>query len=262
MTSNPEESLSSIDQENEYSPPQQHNPVSDIDENRKLNVASLELEPDAISAKVDKTGNSRKVPLLLSDTLNPKSSQLFVIRPLQNLSGDKSNKHEGIERRQSIGSTAAPCDHLGCCRDDASLQQELAKEKEILQNELARANMELNAKEIEFENRVAALNQNYGSSINEMKILLASQRKLGNRWKEEMSALTQMFETTIRDLSTENRQLKRMAEKLKADLKEKSIEAKEAKEMNGIYSAKITKMERKFKKLRDQDEESYIEMTF
>ena len=98
MTSNPEESLSSIDQENEYSPPQQHNPVSDIDENRKLNVASLELEPDAISAKVDKTGNSRKVPLLLSDTLNAKSSQLFVIRPLQNLSGDKSNKHEGKAR--------------------------------------------------------------------------------------------------------------------------------------------------------------------
>ena len=182
MTSNPEESLSSIDQENEYSPPQQHNPVSDIDENRKLNVASLELEPGAVTTKVDKTGNSRKVPLLLSDTLNPKSSQLFVIRPLQNLSGDKSNKHEGkarfdnetnftnlkllfdtgsltfygkisfsstgIESRQSIGSTAAPCDHLGCCRDDASLQQELAKEKEILQNELARANMELNAKVI------------------------------------------------------------------------------------------------------------------
>ena len=98
MTSNPEESLSSIDQENEYSPPQQHNPVSDIDENRKLNVASLELDPDVISAKVDKTGNSRKVPLLLSDTLNPKSSQLFVIRPLQNLSGDKSNKHEGKAR--------------------------------------------------------------------------------------------------------------------------------------------------------------------
>ena len=95
-----------------------------------------------------------------------------------------------------------------------------------------------------------------------MKILLSSQRRLGNRWKEEMSALTQIFETTIRDLSTENRHLKRLAEKLKSDLKEKSIEAKEAKEMNGIYSARLTQMQRKFKKLRDQDEESYIEMTF
>ena len=95
-----------------------------------------------------------------------------------------------------------------------------------------------------------------------MKLLLSSQRKLGNRWKEEMSTLTQVFETTIRDLSAENKQMKRLAEKLKADLKEKSAEAKEAKEMNGIYSAKLTKMERKFKKLRDQDEESYIEMTF
>ena len=98
MSSKHEESLSSIDQENEYSPPQQQNPVSDIDENRKLNAASLELEPDVNSAKVDKVGNSRKVPLLLSDTLNSKGSQLFVIRPLQNLSGDKSNKHEGKAR--------------------------------------------------------------------------------------------------------------------------------------------------------------------
>ena len=93
-------------------------------------------------------------------------------------------------------------------------------------------------------------------------MLLSSQRKLGNRWKEEMTTLTQVFETTIRDLSTENKQLRRLAEKLKVDYKEKSMEAKEAKEMNGIYSARITKMERKFKKLRDQDEESYIEMTF
>ena len=93
-------------------------------------------------------------------------------------------------------------------------------------------------------------------------MLLSSQRKLGNRWKEEMTTLTQVFETTIKDLSTENKQLRRFAEKLKVDLKEKSMEAKEAKEMNGIYSARITKMERKFKKLRDQDEESYIEMTF
>ena len=95
-----------------------------------------------------------------------------------------------------------------------------------------------------------------------MKMLLSSQRKLGNRWKEEMTTLTQVFETTIKDLSTENKQLRRFAEKLKVDLKEKSMEAKEAKEMNGIYSARLTQMQRKFKKLRDQDEESYIEMTF
>ena len=94
MTSNPEKNLSSIDRENEYTPPQKQNPGSDIEENRKSNVPSLELEPDAHSAKVDRAGTSKKVPLLLSDTLNT-SSQLFVIRPLQNLSGDRSNKHEG-----------------------------------------------------------------------------------------------------------------------------------------------------------------------
>ena len=42
----------------------------------------------------------------------------------------------------------------------------------------------------------------------------------------------------------------------------KTEEAEEAREMNGVYSAKLKRLERKFKKLRDQDEESYIEMTF
>ena len=115
---------------------------------------------------------------------------------------------------------------------------------------------------MEFATRTAALNQTYANSLSEMKILIASQRRLGNRWKAEMSSLTQIFETKIRDLTSENKQLVRLAEKLRGDLKEKCIEVKEAKEMNGIYSAKLTKMERKFKKLRDQDEESYMEMTF
>ena len=60
-----------------------------------------------------------------------------------------------------------------------------------------------------------------------------------------------------------------IASQLKSDLKEmeerlemKIEEAEEAREMNGVYSAKLTRLERKFKKLRDQDEESYIEMTF
>lgn len=65
------------------------------------------------------------------------------------------------------------------------------------------------------------------------------------------------------------RKVFRFGLQLKSDLKEmeerlemKIEEAEEAREMNGVYSAKLTRLERKFKKLRDQDEESYIEMTF
>lgn len=49
---------------------------------------------------------------------------------------------------------------------------------------------------------------------------------------------------------------------LRTKCREKEEELEESKELCGIYSAKLTKMERKFKKLKDEDEESYMEMTF
>ena len=51
-------------------------------------------------------------------------------------------------------------------------------------------------------------------------------------------------------------------ETLRAKSKEKEEELEESRELCGIYSAKLTKMERKFKKLKDEDEESYMEQTF
>ena len=51
-------------------------------------------------------------------------------------------------------------------------------------------------------------------------------------------------------------------DRLKRDLREREVEVEEGRELNGIYTAKLKKMERKFKKLKDEDEESYMEMTF
>ena len=64
------------------------------------------------------------------------------------------------------------------------------------------------------------------------------------------------------DLKEENVNLREEIQKLRQELEYKSVEAHEAMELNGIYSAKLTKMQRKFKKLKDEDEESYMEMTF
>merc|ERR1712029_146226 len=105
-------------------------------------------------------------------------------------------------------------------------------------------------------------NQSYASSLGEMKALLTSQRKLGEQWRREMAVLTQTFEAKMRHLTVENRQLKSDLKEMEERLELKIEEAEEAREMNGVYSAKLTRLERKFKKLRDQDEESYIEMTF
>ena len=130
----------------------------------------------------------------------------------------------------------------------------------------------------------------------EMRDLLSRQKRLGDRCKSEMEILTKTFEEKSRtlkgktdnlndenedlrlvttfisklnsnfffclDFREENRSLREEIQQLRAELEDKTVEAYEAKEMNGIYSAKLTKLERKFKKLRDEDEESYMEMTF
>ena len=125
---------------------------------------------------------------------------------------------------------------------------------------------------MEFESK----NRSYRSSMAEMKDILARQKRLGDQCKSEIESLTKKFEEKTKnfkcksqdlkeensDLREENQTLREEIQRLRNDLEDKTVEAYEAKEMNGIYSAKLTRLERKFKKLRDEDEESYMEMTF
>ena len=130
--------------------------------------------------------------------------------------------------------------------------------------------------ETEFGTKLSKLGNNYHSSMAEMKALLSRQKQLGDQCKNEMEILTKKFEEKTldykskhadlkednKDLKEENGYLREEIQKLRLELEYKSVEAHEAMELNGIYSAKLTKMQRKFKKLKDEDEESYMEMTF
>ena len=130
--------------------------------------------------------------------------------------------------------------------------------------------------EMEFGTKLSKLGNNYHSSMAEMKALLSRQKQLGDQCKNEMEILTKKFEEKTldfkskhadlkeenQDLKEENVNLREEIQKLRQELEYKSVEAHEAMELNGIYSAKLTKMQRKFKKLKDEDEESYMEMTF
>lgn len=106
------------------------------------------------------------------------------------------------------------------------------------------------------------MHRSNNNSLAEMKALLSTQRKVGNQWKGEMELLTQRCEVKVKALQGENKELKAELDRLKKLVRDKDIEVEEARELNGIYTAKLTKMERKFKKLKDEDEESYMEMTF
>lgn len=112
--------------------------------------------------------------------------------------------------------------------------------------------------------------------MTEMKHVLSRQKQLGDQCKVQMDLLAKKFEEKSKsfkyktedlkdenaELREENESLRSEIQRLRDELETKTVEAYEAKEMNGIYSAKLTKLERKFKKLRDEDEESYMEMTF
>jgi len=117
-------------------------------------------------------------------------------------------------------------------------------------------------KEEELATKVGELNRSYEASLGEMRTLLSSQRRVGVQWKEEMEVLTTRFDERLKDLKAENEELKSKLSKAENYLEEKRSELNDAVEMNGIYSAKLTRLERKFKKLKDEDEESYMEMTF
>lgn len=106
------------------------------------------------------------------------------------------------------------------------------------------------------------LNSEYKNSLSELRLLILHQKRIGDRWKNEMETLTALYDTKLKQLSAENRRLKSKVDKLTSDLSMKMAEVEEAREMNGIYSARLTKMKRTVKKLKDEDEESYIEITF
>ena len=134
----------------------------------------------------------------------------------------------------------------------------------------------------------------YNDSLAEMKGLLSAQKRVGAQWKGEMEILTKRFQVNnwlyflqnifvikyllgldkgclvdarqmqekVRKMQGESREMKTELETLRGKCKEKEEELEESRELCGIYSAKLTKMERKFKKLKDEDEESYMEQTF
>ena len=106
------------------------------------------------------------------------------------------------------------------------------------------------------------LNSTYKSSLSDLRLLILHQKRIGDRWKAEMETLTSLYDDKLKQLSAENRRLKSKVDKLSTELSIKMAEAEEAREMNGIYSARLTKMKRTVKKLKDEDEESYIEITF
>lgn len=159
--------------------------------------------------------------------------------------------------------------------DKAGQLEQLQTAANLMQNEIKALNQKLAEKEFELDAKQAELLRSTKSSV-AMKNLLSQQKKLGDQCKLEMETLTRTFEEKSRnykcnnedlrgenvDLKEENQKLREEISRLRADLEDKTVEAYEAKEMNGIYSAKLTKLERKFKKYRDEDEESYMEMTF
>ena len=110
--------------------------------------------------------------------------------------------------------------------------------------------------------RINKLSQNYKSSLDEMRHVLLQQKNIGDRYCIQLDGLAKIYELKLKELSVENRGLRSTVDKLSTDLSTKKVEIAEAREMNGIYSARLTKMKRIVKKLKDEEEESYIEITF
>lgn len=166
------------------------------------------------------------------------------------------------DEKERTASNGIHPDTPQCCRDRERTRLALQSERDALRGALRTAESGLSAKDKEMSVKLDALQGKHQNSLAEMRSILLAQRQVGAQWKEEMTILTKRFEVKVKELQSENKELKLELERLREVFKVKEVEAEEARELNGIYSAKLTKMERKFKKLKDEDEESYMEMTF
>ena len=84
-----------------------------------------------------------------------------------------------------------------------------------------------------------------------------------------MDKLTEQLQIKLRQVSEENRNLRADNERLAAgreqllkELEAKIVEANEAREMEAIYSSRLTKIHRKCKKMQHDEGESYLEFIF
>lgn len=93
----------------------------------------------------------------------------------------------------------------------AALQRRCAELTAALATEQERQEVQ----EKEAAREVQRLKEEHSASFGQMGALLAEQRRVGGRWKEEMVELTASFEGRLQEASRRNRQLRKTVDTLK-----------------------------------------------
>ena len=71
--------------------------------------------------------------------------------------------------------------------------------------------------EREAAKEVQRMKEEHTASFTQMGALLAEQRRVGGRWKEEMVELTASFEGRLQEASRKNRHLRKTVDNLKVE---------------------------------------------
>ena len=105
-----------------------------------------------------------------------------------------------------------PC---GQCEDRAPRVAALQRRCAELTASLAREQERQEVQEREAAKEVQRLKEEHSASFGQMGTLLAEQRRVGGRWKEEMVELTASFEGRLQEASRRNRRLRKTVDTLK-----------------------------------------------
>ena len=167
-------------------------------------------------------------------------------------------EQEHVERRSNGNLERLP----GCCQGRERRLQAIQSEVDALRTALRSANQNLAARDELHEQELTDARRMYDDNLTEMSRLQAAQNVVAQEVQTEQDRLIANFRVTTQRFKEERDALVADLARVRVEYEEKEQELREAEELNGVYTAKLTKMERKFKKLKDEDEESYMEMTF
>ncbi|XP_040569624.1 uncharacterized protein [Lepeophtheirus salmonis] len=148
-----------------------------------------------------------------------------------------------------------------CCIDRTNKIRHLMREREILKSQLKDREIRLTIKDEEMKSRMSDLSIGHSTNVRQLKGMLASQLEVHEEWIQQMVKLIEEFNSNLKLLTDENILLKKRLSETKEIIQSKDKEFRDAQELCGIYSSKLTRLKRQYKKLKDSEEDSFIEIT-
>ncbi|CAB4064654.1 unnamed protein product [Lepeophtheirus salmonis] len=219
---------------------------------------SFWIEENSTCNSTKKNTRINLLKRLLQNNCEFKTAETFEVTGVRyQMASPNLNQLEAPDSVLQINEEVIP----PCCIDRTNKIRHLMREREILKSQLKDREIRLTIKDEEMKSRMSDLSIGHSTNVRQLKGMLASQLEVHEEWIQQMVKLIEEFNSNLKLLTDENILLKKKLSETKEIIQSKDKEFRDAQELCGIYSSKLTRLKRQYKKLKDSEEDSFIEIT-